>query len=148
VASPHRAVKALKVLVSRPTAAKTDPPREVRGPERCWTEDGEILVPAVVGCDPRPGHSEWAFIGMRTASAATWGVVEWRSIDHVCSAVISGKYAADWEGEPGFPRFIFADLRDVAARIRDLPTGAVVGLFGTTNDQYSLVDRTPPSAVR
>jgi hypothetical protein len=148
VASPRSAANVLKVLVSRPAAAKTDPPRDVRGPDCCWTEDGEILVPTVVGCDPRPGHTEWAFIGMRTASAATWGVVEWRSSDSVVSAVTSGKYAADWEGEEGFPGFIFADLRDVAARIRDLPTGAVVGVFGTTADEYCLVDRTPPTTVR
>jgi hypothetical protein len=148
VASPRRAAKALKVLVSRPAAVKTDPPRDVRGPECCWTEDGEILVPAVVGCDPRPGHSEWAFVGMRTARVVTWGVVEWRSSDSVVSEVTSGQYAADWEGDEGFPRFIFADLRDIAARIRDLPTGAVVGIFGTTNDEYSLFDRTSPAGVR
>jgi hypothetical protein len=148
VASPRGAAKALKVLVSRPAAARTDPPRDVRGPDCCWTEDGEILVASVVGCDPRPGHSEWAFIGMQTAGVVTWGVVEWRSIDDVCSAVTSGQYAADWEGEEGFPGFILADLRDIAARIRALPTGAVVGVFGTTNDEYSLVDRTPPTAGR
>src|ERR1700730_16098901 len=104
-AMPRKAAEVLKVLVSRPAAAKADPPREVRGPECCWTEDGEILLPAVVGCDPRPGHTEWAFVGMRSARVVTWGVVEQLPIHTVHSAVTSGRYAADWGEEDGFPGF-------------------------------------------
>src|SRR4029077_18201293 len=95
-ADPHRASAPIKVLVSRPAAARAARPPEVHGPECCWTTAGEILIPWLVGCDPRPGHAEWGFIGMASARAATWAVVETRSVGEVVSAVVGGQYADDW----------------------------------------------------
>lgn len=133
----------IKVLVSRPAAARAVRPSEVHGPECCWTTAGEILVPEVVGCDPRPGHTGWGFVGMASARVATWAVVEIRSIGEVASAVVGGEYADGWDEEDDFPGVVFDDIREVRARIRDLPVGSVVGIFGPTRQAYSLYDRTP-----
>jgi hypothetical protein len=142
-ADQHLASAPIKVLVSRPAAARAARPPEVHGPECCWTRAGEILIPALVGCDPRPGHAEWGFTGMASASAATWAVVETRSVGEVASAVVGGQYADVWGEEDDFPGFVFDDIREVGARIRDLPVGSVVGIFGPTQQAYSLYDRTP-----
>lgn len=147
-ADPQLASAIIKVLVSRPATAKADRPPEVHGPECCWTGDGEIVIPALAGCDPRPGHAEWGFIGMTSARAGTWAVVETRSVGEVVSAVLGGRYAADWGEEDDFPGFVFDDIRHVGRRIRDLPVGSVVGIFGPTQQAYSLYDRTPAAQAK
>ena len=142
-ANPQSAsVPPIKILVSRPATAPADRPPEVHGPECCWTTDGEIVIPALVGCDPRPGHAEWGFIGMTSARAATWAVVETRSLGEVVAAVVGGQYAADGGEEDDFPGFVFDDIRQVGRCIRDLPAGSVVGISGPTQQAYRLYDRT------
>ncbi len=80
---------------------------------------------------------------MASARVATWAVVEIRSIGEVASAVVGGEYADGWDEEDDFPGVVFDDIREVRARIRDLPVGSVVGIFGPTRQAYSLYDRTP-----
>jgi len=98
-----------------------------------------------MNCDPRPGHSEWAFLGLRSARPVTWGVVEWRSLASVRASIAAGEYG---EEDERFVASVLADIRDVAGRIRDLPIGAVVGVFGTMRNEYILFDRTPHATVR
>jgi hypothetical protein len=140
-------IATMKVVVSRPAAAKAAPPPELAGPECCWTEVGEILVPIGLGCDPEPHSNQWHFVGLNTSKSATWGVVELRSIDGVRSSATAGGFATGWEEEiDGFGTMVYSDLLRVSARIRHLPVGAVVGVFGTSDDEYIVFDRSSRAA--
>lgn len=139
----------IKVVVSRPAAAKAPPPPELSGPECCWTEDDEILVPIGLGCDPERHANQWHFVGLSTSLSATWGVVELRSIGAVRSAATTGGFATSWGEEiDGFGTMLYSELQHLSARIRHLPVGAVVGVFGTTDDEYIVFDRSSRAAVR
>jgi hypothetical protein len=130
-----------KVLVARPGAACAIAPREVaREHEACWAEDGEILSPeSSPSCPLDIAGGPWSLVGVRTGTRATWAVVEDRALGEVHSAVFENE-----ELSARTAAHIYGRLREVGERIRDLPVGAVVGIFSTTREEYALYDRTPP----
>src|SRR5262249_1100601 len=74
----------LKVVVSRPNRAPASPSPELRRPDFCWTTEGEALgLPIATCCEADICGCGRAFVGLSSAKAVTWGVVEVRTLASV-----------------------------------------------------------------
>lgn len=136
----------MKVLVSRPRIRPVAAPIEVRRPDFCWTRSGEILAPAGIPCaDVDTCGCSWAFAGVSSARATTWGVVEWRTVSRVVCEVADGQHVA---GSTDFEDYVMAGISDITRRIRPLPLGTIVGIWTLTPVSFSLYTRLPCSPTR
>ncbi|MFI5313584.1 MAG: hypothetical protein ACHQ06_05455 [Candidatus Dormibacteria bacterium] len=135
----------LKVIVSRPEAVPAEPPAELRRRDFCWTTTGEILVPPAVPCaDVDTCGCGWAFAGITSARATTWGRVEARSLAQITTAIRRGRHlAGSADYFDGFYDHILNDVRVISDRVRRLPIGALVGIWTVDEQRFSLFDRTP-----
>ena len=132
----------MKVLVSRPRAKPAPAPVELRRPDFCWTRSGEILAPLDIPCaDADTCGCGWAFAGVTSIRATSWGVVELRPVRQIVSEVEAGKNLA---GNPTVEEFVdhmLARISDISRRIRPLPIGTIVGIWVLTPECFSLYPR-------
>lgn len=136
--------QAIRVIVSRPAVVPWPPNHELRPRDFCWTMDGEILAPPSLTCaDVDVCGCAWAFCGITSARAATWGVVEQRRRAQVWEEIRNGRHAG-WPMPEGFDEQTLAEILDVSLAIGSVPLGSVLGIWTLPDDRFSLFDRTPP----
>ena len=133
----------MKVLVSRPRTRPEPAPFELRRPDFCWTRSGEILAPADIPCaNADTCGCGWAFAGVTSAKATSWGVVEMRRVRQVVSEVEAGKHLAGWATAEDVQDHILARISEITRRILPLPVGTIVGIWSLSPECFSLYPRT------
>ena len=80
-----------------PAAARAEPPKELGIADFCWTPAGDILAPNPLACDCPDCGCFAAFVGVKSAKATTWGVVEIRPVAQVTAAVRGGAHVRGWQ---------------------------------------------------
>ena len=132
----------MKVLVSRPRTHPAPAPLELRRPDFCWTRSGEILtLPDIPCADADTCGCGWAFAGVTSAKATSWGVVEMRRVRHVVSDVESRQHLPGWATVEDFQDHALAGISEISRRIRPLPVGTIVGIWALSPECFSLYPR-------
>lgn len=132
----------MKVLVSRPRTHPAPAPLELRRPDFCWTRSGEILTPPDFPCaNADKCGCGWAFAGVSSARATSWGVVEMRPVRRVVSEVEAGKHLAGLASEEDVQDHILAGISEIMRRIAPLPVGTIVGIWALSPACFSLYPR-------
>ena len=136
----------MKVLVSRPRIRPVPAPIELRRPDFCWTRSGEILAPPDMPCcEADTCGCGWAFAGVTSARATSWGVVEMRPVLQVVSEVEDGRHVAGWavvdDLRDPILDDVMAGISEIMRRIQPLPVGTIVGIWALAPQRFGLYTR-------